>query len=279
MAVSGLMFRKMHGLGNDFMVFNALDQRVMLSADEVCALADRHRGVGFDQLLLVERPTQPGVDFRYRIFNADGSEVAQCGNGARCFARFVRETGLSDQDALTVETASGVIVLHHEGDGVRVNMGAPRFAPAQVPLTLTPQADQYEVLLGEEALLLGAVSMGNPHAVLWVPDVDTAEVARLGPAIQARRDLFPEGVNVGFAQVVSPEQIRLRVYERGAGETQACGTGACAAMAVCRRLGWVSDQVRVQLPGGELLIRWSGVEGEPLWMTGPAQTVFEGRLL
>jgi diaminopimelate epimerase len=275
--MSQLTFYKMHGLGNDFMVFDAINQVVTLSEQQIRSWSNRYTGVGFDQLLLVEKPTQVGVDFRYRIFNADGSEVAQCGNGARCFARFVRDRALSDKDTLTVETASGIIVLYLEQGGVRVNMGVPRFVPAQIPLTLT-QASVYEQLIDGEILRFGSVSMGNPHALIWVDDISTADVERWGKAVQARRDLFPEGVNVGFAQLVSRNQIRLRVYERGAGETQACGTGACAAMAICRQLEQVDERLTVSLPGGDLVIEWSGKNDDVLWMTGPAVTVFEGKI-
>ncbi len=275
--MSQLTFYKMHGLGNDFMVFDAINQVVTLSEQQIRSWSNRYTGVGFDQLLLVEKPTQVGVDFRYRIFNADGSEVAQCGNGARCFARFVRDRALSDKDTLTVETASGIIVLYLEQGGVRVNMGVPRFVPAQIPLTLT-QASVYEQLIDGEILRFGSVSMGNPHALIWVDDIATADVERWGKAVQARRDLFPEGVNVGFAQLVSRNQIRLRVYERGAGETQACGTGACAAMAICRQLEQVDERLTVSLPGGDLVIEWSGKNDDVLWMTGPAVTVFEGKI-
>lgn len=275
--MSQLTFYKMHGLGNDFMVFDAINQFVTLSEQQIRTWSNRYTGVGFDQLLLVEKPTQAGVDFRYRIFNADGSEVAQCGNGARCFARFVRDRGLSDKDALTVETASGIIVLYLEHDGVRVNMGVPRFMPTQIPLTLA-ETSVYEQLIDGEMLSFGSVSMGNPHALIWVDDIATSDVERWGRAVQARRDLFPEGVNVGFAQLVSRNQMRLRVYERGAGETQACGTGACAAMAICRQLEQVDERVTVSLPGGDLVIEWSGKNDDVLWMTGPAVTVFEGKI-
>lgn len=275
--MSQLTFYKMHGLGNDFMVFDAINQVVTLSEQQIRSWSNRYTGVGFDQLLLVEKPTQAGVDFRYRIFNADGSQVAQCGNGARCFACFVRDRGLSDKDALTVETASGIIVLYLEHDGVRVNMGVPRFVPTQIPLALA-KTSVYEQLIDGEMLSFGSVSMGNPHALIWVDDISTADVERWGKAVQARRDLFPEGVNVGFAQLMGRDQIRLRVYERGAGETQACGTGACAAMAICRQLDQVDECLTVSLPGGDLVIEWSGKSDDVLWMTGPAVTVFEGKI-
>jgi len=272
-----LKFTKMHGLGNDFVVIDAINQAVTLSAEQVRQLADRRFGIGCDQLLLVEPSPQTGVDFRYRIFNADGSEVQQCGNGARCFARFVRDKGLTDKDAVVVETASGIITLYIEADGqVRVNMGKPNFTPASLPFKAEQQQPVYELPLGEETLSIGAVSMGNPHAVLQVADVARAPVEQLGPRLESH-PLFPERVNVGFMQVLDKGAIRLRVYERGAAETLACGTGACAAVAVGHRWGLLGDEVRVILPGGELTIRWGG-EGEDLWMIGPATTVFEGTI-
>lgn len=275
--MASLTFFKMHGLGNDFMVFDAIHQNVQLSPEQIRRWANRHTGVGFDQLLLVESAQQAGVDFRYRIFNADGSEVAQCGNGARCFARFVREQGLSDKDELVVETASGIIKLYHEANGVRVNMGAPRFESQDIPLTLI-RAPHYLLSLGDDVVTFYAVSMGNPHAVIEVDNIDEADVSGIGAALQARADIFPESVNVGFVQIVGREEVRLRVYERGSGETQACGTGASAAMAALRSADLVDEQVRVSLLGGDLMIRWSGDESEPLWMTGPAETVFKGTI-
>lgn len=273
-----LKFTKMHGLGNDFVVFDAINQSLALSSEQVRFLADRRFGIGCDQLLLVERAQQPGVDFRYRIFNADGSEVQQCGNGARCFARFVRDKGLTDKDAIVVETASGVITLYIEADGqVRVNMGKPNFAPGSLPFLAEAPQLVYELELGAaETLPIGAVSMGNPHAVLQVEDIDLAPVQELGPKLESH-PRFPERVNVGFMQVLGSGAIRLRVYERGAAETLACGTGACAAVAVGHRWGLLGDEVRVSLPGGELTIRWAG-EGEDLWMIGPATSVFEGTI-
>ncbi len=272
-----LNFTKMHGLGNDFVVIDAINNPITFLPRQVRALADRRFGIGCDQLLLVEHPRAAGVDFRYRIFNADGSEVQQCGNGARCFARFVRDKGLSDKDEIVVETASGIITLYIEGDGlVRVNMGEPNFAPASLPFSVEAEQPYYDLELGGESLRLGAVSMGNPHTVLQVDDIDTAPVETLGPQLESHT-LFPERVNVGFMQVVTQEHIRLRVYERGAAETLACGTGACAAVAVGHRWGLLGDEVRVSLPGGELQIRWPG-EGQALWMIGPATTVFEGTI-
>ncbi|HQR95267.1 MAG: diaminopimelate epimerase [Thiotrichales bacterium 39-47-5] len=275
--MASLTFFKMHGLGNDFMVFDAIHQNVQLSPEQIRRWANRYTGVGFDQLLLVESAQQAGVDFRYRIFNADGSEVAQCGNGARCFARFVREQGLSDKDELVVETASGIIKLYHEANGVRVNMGAPRFESQDIPLTLI-RAPHYLLSLGDDVVTFYAVSMGNPHAVIEVDNIDEADVSGIGAALQARADIFPESVNVGFVQIVGREEVRLRVYERGSGETQACGTGASAAMAALRSADLVDEHVRVSLLGGDLMIRWSGDESEPLWMTGPAETVFKGTI-
>ncbi len=272
-----LKFTKMHGIGNDFVVIDAIHQSVALDAAQVRHLADRRFGVGCDQLLLVEGPSHPGIDFRYRIFNADGSEVEQCGNGARCFARFVRDHGLTAKDAIVVETAAGVIALHVEANGeIRVDMGAPRFVPAQIPFLADAEADKYPLEVGREPFTIGAVSMGNPHAVLRVEDVTTAEVERIGPLLESH-PRFPRRVNVGFMQVIDRGHIRLRVFERGAGETLACGTGACAAVAVGRRWGVLDEEVAVELPGGRLTIRWEG-ENKPVWMTGPATTVFEGEI-
>lgn len=270
----------MHGLGNDFVVIDAMSQVVNLSTEQIRRLADRHRGIGCDQLLLVERAQSAEVDFRYRIYNADGGEVAQCGNGARCFARFVVDKGLTDKREIAVETASGVIHPRIEDDGqVVVNMGAPRFAPADIPFA-AELAERYRLPVttgnGDETLEIGAVSMGNPHAVVQVDDIDAAPLLTLGPQIE-NHPHFPQRVNAGFMQIVSRTTIRLRVYERGAGETQACGTGACAAMAVAHRWGLVDDAVVVDLPGGRLLIRWVGGDA-PVWMTGPAETVFEGSI-
>jgi diaminopimelate epimerase len=272
-----IKFSKMHGLGNDFVVIDAVRQAVVLSHERIRQLADRRFGIGCDQLLLVESATRQGVDFRYRIFNADGSEVQQCGNGARCFARFVREQGLSDKDSIVVETASGIITLYHEAnDRVRVDMGVPSFVPASLPFLAGEEQSRYQLAVGNEILEVGAVSMGNPHLVLQVADLEQAPVAELGPLLESHA-MFPERVNVGFMQLVDAGHIRLRVYERGAAETLACGTGACAAVAVAHRWGMVNDEVTVTLPGGDLQIRWPG-EGQALWMLGPAVTVFEGTI-
>lgn len=278
-----LHFTKMHGLGNDFMMVDLVTQRAHFTDAQVRRLADRRFGVGFDQLLVVEPPRDPDMDFRYRIYNADGSEVENCGNGARCFARFVRDQRLTHKREIHVETAGGPLVLKVEDDGrIRVDMGEPRFAPEALPFTPEPfEATEDRVLhaldVDGERLEVGVVSMGNPHAVLRVDDVDTAPVDRLGPAIEAH-PRFPRRVNAGFMQVVSAHEIRLRVYERGSGETLACGTGACAAVASGIRQGVLESPVNVHLPGGELTIEWAG-PGYPLFMTGPAERVFDGRLV
>ncbi|MDX5409318.1 MAG: diaminopimelate epimerase, partial [Thauera sp.] len=240
-------------------------------------LADRRRGVGCDQVLIVEPPQSTGVDFRYRIFNADGGEVGQCGNGARCFARFVVDAGLSDKTRIPVETASGRMELVLLDDGqVTVNMGVPRLEPAEIPFQAPARAAHYMLDVDGRQVDIGAVSLGNPHAVLRVPDVTSAPVAELGPRIE-HHPRFPERVNVGFMQVVARDHIRLRVFERGAGETDACGSGACAAAAVGQIQGLLDNVVRVSLPGGDLVISWAGV-GHPLYMTGPATRVFEGQI-
>jgi diaminopimelate epimerase len=272
-----LRFTKMQGLGNDFVVFDGVRQGVTLSAEQCRFLADRRFGIGCDQILLVEPPRLAGTDFHYRIFNADGSEVEQCGNGARCFARFVRDQGLTDQTEIPVGTAAGPIRLFLEADGqVRVNMGAPHFAPERLPFLAAAEADSYDLEVDGQTLRIGAVSLGNPHAVLRVPDLDQAPVGRLGPLIESH-PRFPRRVNAGFMQILDPGHIRLRVFERGAGETLACGTGAGAAVAVGHRLGLLDAAVRVSLPGGDLRITWAGGT-EPLWMTGPAVSVFSGEI-
>lgn len=270
-------FTKMHGLGNDFVVIDAISRPVALAADHVRRIADRHFGVGCDQVLLVETARDPHADFRYRIYNADGGEVEQCGNGARCFARFVLDRRLTDKREITVETAGGIIRPRVETDGqVTVDMGVPRFAPAQIPFVTEAEADTYTLEVAGRPLAIGAVSMGNPHAVLLIDDVTAAPVAELGPLIE-KHARFPSRVNVGFMQILDRGHIRLRVYERGTGETLACGTGACAAVAVGRKRGLLDERVRVDLPGGTLLIRWPG-ENDPVSMTGPAAYVFEGKM-
>ncbi|TNF36706.1 MAG: diaminopimelate epimerase [Gammaproteobacteria bacterium] len=270
-----LPFSKMHGLGNDFVVMDATRQAIDLSSDQVRFIADRRFGVGCDQLLLVEKPQTTQAEFRYRIFNADGGEVEQCGNGARCFARFVVDKGLTTSNSIPVETAKGLIVLQLETDGqVTVNMGVPSLAPQSLPFVAKQQQTTYVLQVANQDYTIAAVSMGNPHAVLIVDDVITAPVETLGPLIESHAD-FPRRVNVGFMQIVSRDAINLRVYERGAGETLACGTGACAAMVAGFIQGKLNERVTVHLPGGELVIRWSG-DNQPLYMTGPATHVFEG---
>ncbi|CAM3097328.1 diaminopimelate epimerase [Vibrio mytili] len=270
-------FSKMHGLGNDFMVVDCITQNMFFSQDLIRRLADRHTGVGFDQLLVVEAPYDPETDFHYRIFNADGSEVEQCGNGARCFARFVRLKGLTNKYSISVSTKKGKMILNIEEDGeVRVNMGVPEFEPNKIPFKAKQKEKTYIMRTGDKTLFCGAVSMGNPHVVTVVDDVDTAEVDTLGPLLESH-ERFPERVNAGFMQVVDRNNIRLRVYERGAGETQACGSGACGAVAVGILQGLLDENVKVSLPGGELKISWKG-PGEPLFMTGPTTHVFDGQL-
>lgn len=271
-----LRFSKMHGLGNDFVVIDAINQSVSLDAEQVRSLSDRHTGIGCDQLLIIEPPRNANSEFFYRIYNADGGEVEQCGNGARCFARYVRDFGLTNNDVIRVETLSGIISLQIQADGqVTVNMGIPDFEPASLPFTADARASNY-TLDDAQATRFGAVSMGNPHAVTLVDDVDTAPVAELGAYIESH-PRFPQRVNAGFAEVVDRARMRVRVYERGAGETLACGTGACAAMVIARQQGLVDDTVNVELRGGSLQIQWQG-EGEPVWMTGPATHVFEGTI-
>ncbi|APE30973.1 diaminopimelate epimerase [Halomonas aestuarii] len=273
-----LHFTKMHGLGNDFMVVDLVTQRARLDDGEIRRLADRRFGVGFDQLLVVEPPRDPDMDFRYRIYNADGSEVENCGNGARCFARFVRDQRLTHKHEIHVETAGGPLTLVVENDGqVSVDMGAPRFAPEALPFDAPEDRLVHALDVDGERLEVGVVSMGNPHAVLRVEDVESAPVERLGPAIEAH-PRFPRRVNAGFMQVVSPHEIRLRVYERGSGETLACGTGACAAVASGIRQGLLESPVTVHLRGGDLRIEWAG-DDAPLIMTGPAERVFDGRVV
>ena len=272
-----LEFTKMHGLGNDFVVIDCITQRARLETYQIKQIADRHFGVGFDQLLLVEPPSRPDVDFCYRIFNADGSEVQQCGNGARCFARFVRDRKLTRKSKLVVETASGIIELNIAPNGwVRVNMGVPRLEPAEIPFIAEQRALTYPIEVANRTLEISAVSMGNPHAVILVDNVDTAPVREIGRPLECH-PRFPERVNVGFLQIIDRNNARLRVFERGTGETLACGTGTCAAVVAGIQQGLLDERVRVQLRGGELDIRWQG-EGYPVWMTGPTARVFDGVL-
>ena len=283
-----LKFTKMHGAGNDFVVIDAIHQQIDFTPEQWRKLGDRRFGVGADQILLVERPTQPGCDFRYRIFNADGGEVEQCGNGSRAFVKFVAEKGLSQARSITVETKAGVIAPRLEDDGsITVDMGAPVLEPARVPFDadgLQGQPEGRDTLwplvleLGgaREQVLVSAVSMGNPHAVQVVDDVDQAPVELTGPLIE-HHTRFPNRVNAGFMQIVNRHHIKLRVYERGAGETLACGTGSCAAVVAGIRRGLLDSPVRVDARGGQLSIAWEG-EGQSVYLTGPAVTVFEGEI-
>lgn len=269
-------FTKMHGLGNDFIVIDAISQKISLTPTQVRRLADRRFGIGCDQVLLVEVPETPEVDFRYRIFNADGSEVENCGNGARCFAKFVTDRKLTGKRAIVVETANGIMTLRLQDNGdVTVDMGAPVLTPAQIPFQAEQPAATYPLQLTDTQLDISAVSMGNPHAVTVVDDTATAPVERWGPEVEAH-SRFPKKVNAGFMQILSRSEINLRVYERGAGETLACGTGACAAVVAGRLRNLLDSPVKVNLPGGSLVIDWQG-EGHPVLMTGPATSVFHGQ--
>lgn len=267
----------MHGLGNDFVVIDAINQSIDLTAEQIRFIADRHFGVGCDQLLLVERPVKDNADFKYRIFNADGGEVAQCGNGARCFARFVREKKLTDKDEIVVDTDAGQLVLRFDDEGlITVNMGIPRHQPSQIPLLVPEEAALYSVTLDGMQIEFAALSMGNPHAVVRVADVSLAPVATVGFELE-RHTIFPERANIGFMQIVDREHIKLRVYERGAAETMACGSGACAAAVAGIEQGLLDQEVCVSLPGGALKINWAG-RGQSVFMTGPAVLVFEGQI-
>lgn len=280
-AFSRLPFTKMHGLGNDFVVIDLISHPARLSHEQIRELGDRHRGIGFDQLLMIDAPTRPDADFLYRIFNADGSEVEHCGNGARCFAKYVLDRGLIANSPIHVETANRLLTLHSNADGqVQVDMGEPDFTPASLPLNASQQ-ESYPLTVNidnrEHDVEFYAVSMGNPHAVLVVPDCESAPVAALGSRI-GKLPLFPQGVNVGFMEIQDRRHIRLRVFERGAGETEACGTGACAAVVAGIKAGLLSNTVTAALNGGQLEITWEG-EGSPVLMTGPAATVFEGQIV
>ena len=272
-----LEFTKMHGLGNDFMVVDLISQRAFFDAMTIRRLADRHFGIGFDQLLIVEPPDFPNVDFKYRIFNADGSEVEQCGNGVRCFARFVYERQLTNKKRFKVQTSAGIVEPELGENGwVRVNMGYPKFLPNEIPFLAEEPDALYDIALKDNELLtIDVVNMGNPHAVTIVPDVLTADVAKIGPQVEAHAR-FPQRVNAGFMQIVDEKHARLRVFERGVGETMACGTGACAAAVSGMRRGLLANNVEIELAGGKLQIE--SKEGDVVWMTGPTATVYEGRL-
>lgn len=272
-------FTKMHGLGNDFVVIDLVNNDVSLTTEQIRLLGDRHRGVGFDQLLLIEPPSDPSVDFNYRIYNSDGTEVEHCGNGARCFATFVTDKGLTARNPIRVRTVNRVLSLQLEADGqVTVDMARPEFSPQYIPLVADKVANTYEreiVVQGKPmTVVFSALSLGNPHAVITVEDLSKTAVKDIGAALGAHPD-FPEGVNVGFMQILSREAIKLRVFERGAGETQACGTGACAAVVAGCLQGQLDDTVTVNLTGGTLRITWHQDES-PVLMTGPTTTVYEG---
>ncbi|MEP1216762.1 MAG: diaminopimelate epimerase [Marinobacter sp.] len=272
-----LSFTKMHGLGNDFMVVDAISQPFRMRPEMIRELADRHFGIGFDQLLVVEPPGLPDVDFRYRIFNSDGSEVEQCGNGARCFARFVRDQRLTNKKVIRVQTAKGVIELRvGRGGMVAVDMGVPELNPPAIPFAADRRKDIYSVDVGGDTVELSAVSMGNPHGVLVVDDVDIAPVGELGPRLE-NHPRFPARANIGFLQILDRTHARLRVFERGSGETMACGSGACAAVVAGCLRGLLDNRVDVELKGGHLVIEWQG-EGTPVMMEGPTASVFEGQL-
>lgn len=272
-----IKFTKMHGLGNDFVVIDAMSQHVTITPEIAKKLGDRHFGVGCDQILLIEPPSQPNIDFRYRIFNNDGTEVGQCGNGARCFAKFVHNRRLTGKDNILVETANGIIELKLQSDQmVKVNMGLPLLNPKDIPFLVEQQKILYEISAENFKLSISAVSMGNPHAVLEVDDVCSASVQSLGQAIGSHH-LFPKQVNVGFMQIVNSHEINLRVYERGVGETLACGSGACAAVVAGQLQGLLGSPVTVNLTGGSLTIEWLG-DGHPVIMTGPATLVYHGQI-
>jgi diaminopimelate epimerase len=270
-----LAFTKMHGIGNDFVLIDNMSRSLDLGSEQIRLLADRRRGIGCDQLLMVEPPVDSGADVRVRIFNQDGSESGQCGNGLRCLAAWLRDTGIASGDGIAFEAGDRLVrarLANHQV--VEMDMGIPHFEPREIPFLADQRASCYHLQVGFEELEIGAVSVGNPHAVMRVEDCDTAEVTEIGPAVQAL-EAFPEGVNVGFMQVLDDTSVRLRVFERGVGETLACGSGACAAVAVGRMRAWLGACVSVTLPGGELVIEWKG-EGEPIWLTGPTQRAFEG---
>ncbi|MEE8365907.1 MAG: diaminopimelate epimerase [Gammaproteobacteria bacterium] len=272
-----LKFSKMHGLGNDFIVIDAINQKFIPDPKRIRAWARRQTGIGFDQLLLVEKAQSDKAAFKYRIFNADGGEAEQCGNGARCFARFVRERNLTDLDLIPVETCNGLIVLEMiDTSRARVNMGVPQFEPQQIPLDTDHRSEIYTLTIDGQHIQFSALGIGNPHIVIQVGDVDQAEVDTLGPALESH-PFFPQRVNVGFMQRVDRGNFRLRVFERGAGETSACGSGACAAMVAGHRLGLLDNQAQAHLPGGQLKLEWQGDEN-PVMMTGETTMVFEGEI-
>lgn len=272
-----LAFTKMHGLGNDFIVFDAASSAALPSAAEIRRLSDRRTGIGFDQALVLEPPRRAGTDVFYRIFNGDGSEVEQCGNGARCIARLVASRRGDVDSPLAMDSPGGIVNARLRADGlVAVAMGIPDFTPASLPFDALAAAPSYRLDTAVGTVEIGAVSIGNPHAVIRVARVDEAPVDSVGPAVE-NHARFPRRVNVGFVEIVAPDHVRLRVFERGVGETQACGTGACAAVAVGRRHGPLAEEVNVDVPGGRLVVRWPG-PGEPIWLIGPAEAAYEGQV-
>ena len=274
--MSVLNFTKMHGLGNDFVVINNLDGKVKFTSRRISELSDRRTGIGFDQMLVIEAASVAEAEFNYRIFNADGGEVEHCGNGARCFARYVHDKGLTQSRSIPVNTTGGLITMHLLDNGeVTVNMGVPDFVPANIPFATDKELKSYELTVNNEVFHAGAVSIGNPHVVLQVDDVTTADVETLGPVLESH-SLFPNRVNVGFMQIIDSANIKLRVFERGVGETRACGSGACAAVAVGIKQGLLDKNVSVVLPGGPIKIVWEDFNCS-IEMTGACSTVFEGQ--
>lgn len=270
-------FTKMHGLGNDFVLLDLVSQNVRMNAEFISRIADRHTGIGFDQLLVATPPTRPDLDFACTIYNADGSEAEQCGNGMRCFARFVRDRGLTTADVMHIETSNRTVTCYVAGDDIVVDMAAPELNPADIPFTADQQAVLYPLDVPDAGRhCIAIISMGNPHAVLTVDNVDTAPVSELGPVIE-HHERFPNRVNVGFMQIITKDHIRLRVFERGVGETSACGTGACAAVVGGILQGLLEQSVTVTLPGGDLTVKWQGGDS-PVMLSGPATRVYEGRV-
>lgn len=270
-------FTKMHGLGNDFVMLDAVSQKIVMTPERARQISDRHFGIGCDQILIVEPPKDSECDFRYRIFNHDGAEVENCGNGARCFALFVRQRGLTNKREIRVQTDNGNMVLSVlDDDQVTVNMGEPILEPVSIPFDAPVQSDVYDIDVGGSILSIGAVSMGNPHAVSIVENLNELDLELIGPQVE-HHPRFPNRVNAGFMQITSQHTVQLRVFERGAGETLACGTGACAAVVSGQVRGLLAQKVTVHLPGGQLIVEWEGL-GKPVMMTGPATTVFHGQI-
>ncbi len=270
-----IQFTKMHGLGNDFVVIDSTHQKIQLFAPLIKKLADRHTGIGFDQLLLIEPAQQSNLDFNYRIFNADGSEVAQCGNGARCLAKFIHDKKLSDKSIINVATQNNIMQLFYENnDRIKVSLGVPRFDPKLIPINAERESILHSLFVAGEEFKFFALSVGNPHAIIVVNDVQKAPVSLVGNAF-AKNAFFPEGVNVNFMQIIDKNNIKLRVYERGVGETQSCGSGACASVVAGQKMNLLNETVKVSLIGGELNVSWKG-DGEVVYLTGDAETVFDG---